>query len=43
MSDLPEEKLSLRWKEAEKTVNADTRPGVVASNPSIAIKKRAKK
>jgi hypothetical protein len=43
MSDLPEEELSPAWVEREKKVNADTRPGVAASTPSEAIKKRVKR
>jgi hypothetical protein len=43
MSETPEEELSPSWAEAEKRVNADSRPGIVASTPSEAIKKRAKR
>src|SRR5574340_1585050 len=41
ISDLPEEELSPTWTEAEKRVNTDRRPGIVALTPSEAIKKRA--
>jgi hypothetical protein len=43
MSDLPEEKLSPAWAEAEKRVNTDPRPGIAASTPAEAIKKKAKR
>src|SRR3989304_2362473 len=39
MSDLPEEELSPDWIEREKKVTTDTRPGIVASTPSRALKK----
>ena len=42
MSDLPTEELSPDWVEKEKKVNADTRPGIVASTPSKALKKMKK-
>ncbi len=42
MSNLPEEELSPDWVEGEKKVNADTRPGIVASTPTRALKKRKK-
>ena len=42
MSDLPEEDLSPNGVEREKKVNADTRPGIVASTPSKALKKKKK-
>ena len=42
MSNLPEEKLSPDWMEREKKVNADTRPGIVASTPSKALKRTKK-
>jgi hypothetical protein len=42
MSDLPEEDLSSNWVERERKVNADTRPGIVASTPSKALKKKKK-
>jgi len=42
MSDLPEEELSPDWVEREKKVNAETRPGIVASTPSRALKKKKK-
>jgi hypothetical protein len=40
MSDLPEEDLSPDWLEKEKKINADTRPGIVASTPSKALRKK---
>ena len=40
MSDLPEEDLSPSWVEKEKKINADTRPGIVASTPSKALRKK---
>lgn len=40
MSDLPEEELSPDWMEDETKVNNDTRPGITASTPSEAFKKR---
>jgi hypothetical protein len=42
MSDLPAEELSPDWVEKEKKVNTDTRPGIVASTPSGALKKLKK-
>ena len=42
MSDLPEEELSAEWKTREVKVNQDTQPGVVAGNPSVALKQRGK-
>jgi hypothetical protein len=42
MSDLPEEDLSPDWVERERKVNADSRPGIVASTPSKALKRRKK-
>jgi hypothetical protein len=42
MSDLPTEELSPDSVEKEKKVNADTRPGIVASTPSKALKKMKK-
>ena len=42
MSNLPEEELSPDWVEREKKVNAETRPGIVASTPSKALKKKKK-
>jgi hypothetical protein len=42
MSNLPEEKLSPEWVESESEVNRDTRPGISASTPSEALKKRKK-
>jgi hypothetical protein len=39
MSDLSAEELSPEWVKQEQSVNADTRPGVVASTPSKALKK----
>jgi hypothetical protein len=42
MADLPEEELSPGWVEREKKVNRDTRPGIVASAPSKALKKKKK-
>jgi hypothetical protein len=42
MSDLPAEELSPDWVEKEKKVNTDTRPGIVASTPSEALKKLKK-
>jgi hypothetical protein len=38
MPDLPEEELSTEWKTRELKVNQDTRPGIVAGNPSEALK-----
>lgn len=40
MADLPTEELSPEWVEREKKVNVDTRPGIIASTASEAIKKR---
>jgi bifunctional DNA-binding transcriptional regulator/antitoxin component of YhaV-PrlF toxin-antitoxin module len=40
MSHLPEEALSPDWVEKEKKINADTRPGIVASTPSKALRKK---
>jgi len=40
MSDLPEEDLSPDWVEREKKINADTRPGIVASTSSKALRKK---
>ena len=42
MSDLPEEDLAPDWVEKEKKINADTRPGIVASTPSKALRKKKK-
>jgi len=42
MSNLLEEKLSPDWMEREKKVKADTRPGIVASTTSKALKKKKK-
>ena len=42
MSNLPTEELSPDWVEREKKVNVDTRPGIVASTPSEALKKMKK-
>ncbi len=42
MSDLPSEELSSPWVNAEQKVSADTRPGIVASSPSKALKKMKK-
>ena len=42
MSDLPEEDLSPNWVEREKKVSADTRPGIVASTPSKALRRSKK-
>jgi hypothetical protein len=42
MSDLPEEELSPDWVEREKKANTDTRPRIVASTPSKALKKKKK-
>ncbi|MFZ2634382.1 MAG: hypothetical protein WA081_19200 [Desulfosalsimonadaceae bacterium] len=42
MSDLPEDDLSAEWKAEELKVNQDTRPGIVAGNPSEALKKMGK-
>lgn len=41
-ADLPAEELSPDWVEKEKKVNTDTRPGIVASTPSEALKKMKK-
>lgn len=40
MSNLPEETLAPDWVERENKVNADTRPGIVASTPSKALRKK---
>lgn len=42
MSDLPEEELSADWKAEELQLNQDTRPGIVAGNPSEALKHMGK-
>jgi hypothetical protein len=42
MSDIPSEELSSDWVENENKVNQDTRPGISASTPSEALKKRKK-
>ena len=42
MSDLPAEELSSAWVKAEQKVSADTRPGIVASTPSKALKRMKK-
>ncbi len=42
MADLPTEELSPDWVEKEKKVNMDTRPGIVASTPSKALRKMKK-
>jgi bifunctional DNA-binding transcriptional regulator/antitoxin component of YhaV-PrlF toxin-antitoxin module len=42
MSDLPLEELSPDWVENESKVNRDTRPGISATTPSEALKKRKK-
>ena len=39
MSDLPEEELSPEWTKGEQSVNADKRPGIIASSPSKALRK----
>lgn len=42
MSDLHSEDLSPDWVEMEQKINRDTRPGIVASTPSKALKKMKK-
>jgi len=42
MSELPSEELSLESVENEIKVNKDPRPGISASTPSEALKKRKK-
>lgn len=42
MSDLPGEELSADWVKDEVDVNKDARPGISASTPSEALKKRGK-
>jgi hypothetical protein len=42
MSDLPEEELSPDWVKDENKVNRDARPGISASTPSEALKKKKK-
>lgn len=42
MSDLPSEELSSAWVNAEHKISADTRPGIIASTPSQALKRMKK-
>ena len=42
MSDLPEDDLSTEWEVRELKVNQDAQPGIVADNPSEALKRIGK-
>lgn len=39
MSNVPTEELPTDWKETEQKINKDTRRGILALNPSEALKK----